>query len=338
MYRWIFDHILVHTDPERAHRAAMRLMAIAPRIPGVLALTRQITRPQPPIIPPHATFLPRALTGRLGVAAGLDKDGEGIEALCAMGFAFVEIGTLTPLPQPGNDRPRLWRLVATRELRNRMGFNNDGVDAAARRLRRLRSTPTGRAAVVGANIGKNKVTPNEEAARDYYRAAARIARWVDFLVINVSSPNTPGLRDLQTVEALTAIIDATRAGAAAATRYDVPIFIKIAPDLDNDTIDSLAELVNERRLAGVVAVNTTIAHNLGDGGVSGSRVLPRGLEVVRRLRDILDDDRTIIGVGGIASAEDAQAYRDAGADLVEALTGFIYNGPRWAADINRAIC
>lgn len=285
----------------------------------------------------HETFLPRRLKGRLGMAAGFDKNAVAIKALCALGFGFVEIGTVTPRPQPGNPRPRLWRLPQTREVRNQMGFNNDGVHVVAERLRQLRRSRDGRALIVGANIGKNKLTANEDAPRDYEICARTLARYVDFLVINVSSPNTPGLRDLQSVESLEQIARATIRAAREGAGRQVPVFIKIAPDLADDAVIATAALVNTLDLAGVVATNTTINHDYGSGGVSGPRLKERALEIIRMLRRELDDHRTIIGVGGITSIEDAYDFMEAGADLLEALTAFIYNGPAWPGRINRAL-
>lgn len=271
------------------------------------------------------------------MAAGFDKNAVAIKTLCALGFGFVEVGTVTPRPQPGNPRPRLWRIPESREVRNQMGFNNDGVDVIAKRLRALRSTRDGRALVVGANIGKNKITPNDEAPRDYEICAMTLAPLVDFLVINVSSPNTPGLRDLQSVQTLRPIAQATLKAAHAAAHRRMPVFVKIAPDLADEDVRAVADLVNELDLAGVVAANTTINHDCGAGGVSGPRLTERTLAIIRLLRRELDEGRTIIGVGGISTIEDALDFVEAGADLLEALTAFIYHGPAWPGRINRAL-
>lgn len=258
-----------------------------------------------------------------------------------LGFSFVEIGTVTAHAQPGNDKPRLWRVLDRRALRNRMGFNNEGSQVVARRLERLRSTPHGRRLVVGVNIGKTKVTPAEHAAIDYATSAGRLAAYADYLVVNVSSPNTPGLRDLQSVEALRPILEAVREAADEATTRaavaPVPLLVKIAPDLSDEDVDAVADLAAELGLDGVVAVNTTIAHDLGPGGLSGPPVLARGLDVVARLRTRLGRDAVIIGVGGITTAADAREYLAVGATLVQGYTGFIYQGPAWAARIGRAL-
>ena len=218
-----------------------------------------------------------------------------------------------------------------------MGFNNSGADEAAKRLRALRRTPRGRSIVVGANIGKTKVTSLEDAVEDYRYSAKAVARWVDYLVVNVSSPNTPGLRSLQSVEALRPILEAVREAADQAAMRHVPLLVKIAPDLADEDLDAVADLVLDLGLDGVVATNTTIDHDLGDGGLSGAPLLPRSLEVVRRLRSRLGEGPTIIGVGGISSIMDAELMLDAGADLLQAYTAFIYNGPAWPGRINRAL-
>lgn len=337
MYQWIFDHVITHSDPETAHETVIKACELAGTNPVTLELTSALFDRSDTSLPPHSTFLPRRLKGRLGMAAGFDKNAVAIKALCALGFGFVEIGTVTPRPQPGNPRPRLWRMPQSREVRNKMGFNNDGVDQIAQRLKQLRSTRDGRSLVVGANIGKNKITPNEEAPRDYELCAMTLAPLVDFLVINVSSPNTPGLRDLQSVQTLRPIASATAKAAYAAARRRVPVFVKIAPDLADEDVRAAAEMVNELDLAGVVAANTTINHDLGVGGVSGPRLKDRTLAIIRLLRQQLDEGRTIIGVGGISSIEDALDYVEAGADLLEALTAFIYHGPAWPGRINRAL-
>lgn len=339
MYQWIFKHFISHTDAEQAHNVVMTALETLSQLPPALALV-QAGLPTGEVLPPYTTCIPRALKGRLGLAAGMDKNARAVPAFAALGFAFVEIGTVTPRPQPGNDKPRLWRLTQTQEVRNRMGFNNDGAQVVAQRLRRLRSTQRGRSLVVGVNIGKNKDTPAEQAHLDYYQCARQLAYYADFLVINVSSPNTPGLRDLQTVAALDPIIDATRKGASEAgdgRAKAVPIFVKIAPDLADEDIVAVANLVNAKDLAGVVATNTTNQHDLGEGGISGPRLLTRATEVIRVLRAHLDVNRTIIGVGGISSSEDARQLLEAGADLLEALTAFIYHGGTWPSRINRSL-
>lgn len=278
----------------------------------------------------------RLVRSRLGLAAGMDKDARAVLGLTALGFGFVEVGTITPRPQPGNDAPRLWRLIESDALRNRMGFNNEGALAAAQRLRQLRSTRDGRNAIVGVNIGKNKSTPESAAAADYEYCATVLAPWADFVVVNVSSPNTPGLRDLQSVEHLRPILLAALKGCTLPDRQ-VPLFVKIAPDLADADILSIVALVKELGLAGIVATNTTIQHSYGTGGVSGAPLRGRALDVVRLISEHLDDDHILIGAGGIFTVDDARAMLAAGADLVEAFTGFVFNGPAWPGYMNRQL-
>ncbi|NTW40634.1 MAG: quinone-dependent dihydroorotate dehydrogenase [Cellulomonadaceae bacterium] len=334
MYHALFDLVLRRFDSERAHHLGFGAIRIAAAVPGLNAAISRALTPSGATV--HAVG--RDLTGPFGVAAGFDKDATGVRGLTMLGFGFVEVGTVTPRPQPGNEAPRLWRVLDQRALRNRMGFNNEGAVVVGERLRRLRGTPWGRRCVVGVNIGKNKDTSPQDAPTDYATAARLLAPWADYLVVNVSSPNTPGLRDLQSVDQLRPILVAARSAADEVTAHgSVPLLVKIAPDLADDDVDAVADLVTELGLDGVVAVNTTIAHDLGPGGLSGPPLLPRGLAVVRRLRGRLGAGPTIIGAGGITTTADARAYLDAGADLVQGYTGFIYEGPFWASRINRAL-
>lgn len=346
-YNWTFRHFISHSDPELAHHLGLGAIALA----GRMRLTRGLMRATLGHLDPGRRptrvvggvegplmLGRRVLASRLGLAAGMDKDAEAVLGMSALGYAFVEIGTVTPRPQPGNEAPRLWRLMEERGLRNRMGFNNAGADAAAEKLRELRSSSAGRAAVVGANIGKNKVTAEEDAPADYEYCARVLARWVDFVVVNVSSPNTPGLRDLQSVEHLRPILQAARRGCeAGAPDRAMPLFVKIAPDLADEDILAVVELTKELGLAGVVATNTTINHDLGEGGVSGAPLLPRALEVVALVARHLDDSQILIGTGGVSSAEDALRMIAAGADLVEAFSAFIFEGPSWPGEVSRAL-
>jgi len=273
---------------------------------------------------------------QLGLAAGMDKNAVAVRGFAATGFSHVEIGTVTARAQPGNERPRSWRELDLKGLRNRMGFNNEGADAVARRLARLRSRRSGRAVVVGVNIGKTKVTEPHDAPLDYAYSARALAPYANYLVVNVSSPNTPGLRDLQSVESLRPILEHVRTATdEAVPARHVPLLVKIAPDLADEDVDAVAALAVELDLDGVVAVNTTIAHDRGPGGLSGPVLFPRAVEVVARLRKRLGGDACIIGVGGISTATDARALLDAGATLVQGYTGFVYGGPMWAARINR---
>ncbi len=334
LYRWVYNNLLVRTDPEEAHDIAMKAIGIFGHTP--LAPLCQATvgwRGSGSF----SGLLARPLPGRVGMAAGQDKDATAILGTIALGFAFTEIGTVTPKPQPGNEQPRLWRITEKKAFRNKMGFNNDGADAVAERLAELRSTKRGRAAVVGVNIGKNKWTSAQDAPKDYSICAQKLARYADYLVINVSSPNTPGLRDLQAVDSLREIARATRQASEKAAGRRVPVLVKIAPDLADSDIAEVAQMVIDEDLDGVVATNTTIAHDYGEGGVSGAPVHERAVAVVTQLRALLGPDRIIIGVGGIFTVSDANRMLNAGADLLEILTSFVYEGPLLPGKLNRAL-
>ncbi|MCA5895017.1 quinone-dependent dihydroorotate dehydrogenase [Isoptericola sp. NEAU-Y5] len=343
-YDLLFSSVFRRMDPERAHELAFKAIAAAGSVPLLRDVVQGAVAPylgRGLGGPGSIEALGRTVPAPFGLAGGFDKNARAVRGLTMLGFGFVEIGTVTPRPQPGNERPRMWRELDLRGVRNRMGFNNDGAEAAARRLRELRSTPAGRAVVVGANIGKNKTTPAAEAAADYAACARELAPWADYLVVNVSSPNTPGLRDLQTTAELRPILVAAREAADAATaaagRPRVPLLVKIAPDLADEDVDAAADLVLELGLDGVVAVNTTIGHDRGPGGLSGPPLLERGLAVVARLRRRLGSEPVIIGVGGISGADDVRAYLRAGADLTQGYTAFIYSGPLWPSRVNRSL-
>ncbi|MFI2486999.1 quinone-dependent dihydroorotate dehydrogenase [Promicromonospora kroppenstedtii] len=348
-YSLLFNGVFRRMDPERAHELAFSLIERAGKVPVLRDVAQGALAPylgQRAGGPGSVRLFGRVVPAPFGLAGGFDKNARAIRGLTMLGFGFVEIGTVTARPQPGNEKPRMWRELDVRGVRNRMGFNNEGAAAAAERLRALRSTAAGRAIVVGANIGKSKVTPPEFAAGDYATSARLLAPWADYLVVNVSSPNTPGLRDLQATESLRPILEAVRAAADEATvgtaagrgtGRRVPLLVKIAPDLANDDVDAVADLVLELGLDGVVAVNTTIGHDRGPGGLSGPPLLGRGIEVVARLRERLGTGPVIIGVGGITRADDVRAYLRAGADLTQGYTSFVYEGPLWASEINRAL-
>jgi dihydroorotate dehydrogenase len=277
------------------------------------------------------------------LAAGFDKDGVGYQALYALGFGFVEVGTLTGEPQPGNPRPRMFRLVEDRALINRLGFNNGGSQAAAPRIAGTRVLP------LGVNIGKTKHVPDERAIEDYVLSAERLACHADYVVVNVSSPNTPGLRDLQAVSRLRPLLSAVRAALEQADPgRRVPLFVKIAPDLADEDIDAVADMALELRLEGIIATNTTISRaglaappprleEIGAGGLSGEPLKARALAVLRRLHMRAGARLMLIGVGGIASAEDALERILAGATLVQAYTGFVYGGPLWPSRVRREL-
>jgi dihydroorotate dehydrogenase len=300
---------------------------------------RRLLAPRDPVLRVRALGLD--LPSPLGLAAGFDKDAAHVDALGALGFGFVEIGTVTAQPQAGNRRPRMFRLPADRALINRMGFNNAGAEAAAARL----SAPRDRGTIVGVNIGKTKLAP--DAAADYRASAARLAPLADYLVINVSSPNTPGLRDLQAVDELGALIATVREAMAEAGRA-VPLLVKIAPDLADADIDAIADLAVASGLDGLVATNTTIARDglasdpaavaaAGAGGLSGAPLGDRSLAVLRRLRERVGEGLVIVSVGGVETPEDAWARLQAGATLVQAYTAFVYNGPLWPARMHRGL-
>jgi dihydroorotate dehydrogenase len=346
-YSLLFNGVFRGMDPERAHELAFSLIERAGKVPVLRDIVQGAIAPylgQRAGGPGSTRLFGRVVPAPFGLAGGFDKNARAVRGLTMLGFGFVEIGTVTARPQPGNEKPRMWRELDVRGVRNRMGFNNEGAAVAADRLRALRRTAAGRAIVVGANIGKSKVTPPEYAPADYATSARLLAPWADYLVVNVSSPNTPGLRDLQATESLRPILQAVRAAAdeANATVFTgggrrVPLLVKIAPDLAGEDIDAVADLVLELGLDGVVAVNTTIGHDRGPGGLSGPPLLGRGLEVVARLRERLGTGPVIIGVGGITRADDVRAYLRAGADLTQGYTSFVYEGPLWASRINRAL-
>jgi dihydroorotate dehydrogenase len=327
VYRWVR-----RVPAETAHEAAMRAVRAAGRVPGAAAALRAVLGPRDPALRVRALGLD--FPGPLGLAAGFDKDARGVAVLGAIGFGFVEVGTVTAQPQPGNPRPRLFRLMADRAIINRMGFNNHGAAAAALRLRRRRHV------IVGVNIGKTKAVPEDEAVADYV-ASARAVAWVaDYIVVNVSSPNTPGLRDLQAADRLRPLLTAVRQATGA-----VPLLVKIAPDLADEDVDTVADLAVELGLDGIIATNTTIARDglvtpaaevaaLGAGGLSGPPLRDRSLAVLRRLHARAGDKLVLIGAGGIETADDARDRLEAGATLVQAYTGFVYGGPFWPRRIN----
>lgn len=358
-YRSAFTRVLTRIDPERAHHLAATAIGLAGRLGPVRAavsllsgasvnrralraaagddIKRRATTGGGSVSRPAPALFGRTTGGPLGLAAGFDKNATMVAGLAALGFGFIEIGTVTARPQPGNERPRLWRVPERTALVNRMGFNNDGAAVVAERLRRLRRTAAGRRVVLGVNIGRSKLTPAADAVTDYAYSARMLARYADYLVVNVSSPNTPGLRDLQQISSLRPILTAVQQAADAGAARPVPVLVKIAPDLADDDVDAVADLARDLALDGVVAVNTTIDHDHGPGGMSGLPVRSRGLEVVARLRQRCDPGQVIIGVGGISSPADARAYLAAGADAVQAYTAFIYAGPTWAAWMNRSL-
>ena len=342
LYQALFDRVLVRVPPERAHHWAATALSVGFASPRVSrALAAYTFAPEIAL-----DALGRRLHSPLGVAAGLDKNATWFAGLGALGFGSVEVGTVTPRGQPGNPEPRIVRAVADRALVNAMGFPNDGAEAVAARL-------TGRAApgdvpgapVLGANLGKNRDTPLGRAAEDYAALARRLAPLADYLVLNVSSPNTPGLRSLETVAGLAPIIAAVTPHTAG-----TPLLVKISPDLADADVDAVADLAVAEGLAGVIATNTTVDRGVlspsaraavagfRGGGVSGPPLRARSLAVLARLHARLAASATIVvSVGGVADADDVWARILAGATLVQTYTGFIYGGPLWPARINREL-
>ena len=344
LYRFLFNHVISRLDPEKCHNATMKALYLISKIPGLTGLIRIFFSGSVGTLKggwvgnqQGLKSLARPVPGYLGLAAGMDKDALAPLQFGAFGFAFVEVGTVTPRPQPGNDKPRLWRILPLRAVRNRMGFNNQGAKQMLRRLQQLRSTPAGRSLILGVNLGKNKTTDLAQAADDYRASALLLAKYADYLVINVSSPNTPGLRSLQATTQLREIAEAVKTAAQQSSGRAVPVLVKLAPDLEDTQIIELAQMVKEVGLAGVIATNTTINHDFGEGGVSGPPLKERALQVVRLLRSRLNEDYLIIGCGGIEDAATARQFLDAGADLLEALTAVIYQGPAFAGKINKQL-
>lgn len=317
-------------NPEKAHHTVTGGLKNFSKIWGAKALLKSIYSVSDPRLEREVFGL--KFKNPVGLAAGFDKNAEYIEDMAKFGFGFIEIGTVTPRPQPGNDKPRMFRLVNDAALINRMGFNNQGADVAAGRLKHLKDRE---GVIIGGNIGKNKVTPNEEAVNDYIYCFHALYEYVDYFVVNVSSPNTPGLRDLQEKEPLMRILDTLQQLNLEKPKAK-PILLKIAPDLTDSQLDDIVEIVTETKIAGVIATNTTISREglssapelLNEaGGVSGKPLTERSTEVIRYLSQKSNKAFPIIGVGGIHSGQDAVDKLEAGAALVQVYTGFIYEGP-----------
>jgi dihydroorotate dehydrogenase len=351
-YRILLRPLLFLLPAETAHRAIMAVMAWFSRLPGAARLLRGLYgRPDPAL---RVQAFGRELSSPLGLAAGLDKDAEAFEAFFELGFGSVEVGTITGQPQPGNPRPRLFRLPRDRALINRMGFNNAGADRVAARLAaRLanrRTSAEREGAALGINIGKTKAVPAELAIADYVHSATRLAPYADYMVVNVSSPNTPGLRDLQSVERLRPLLGAVRAAldAASGAGQRVPLLVKIAPDLADADIDSIVDLALELALDGIVAVNTTLGRQrlhsrdetlqrCGEGGLSGAPLRDRALEVLRRVRARAGSQLLIISVGGVETVRDVWERWRAGASLIQLYTALIYEGPGLVKRLHREL-
>ncbi|WP_309712347.1 quinone-dependent dihydroorotate dehydrogenase [Pseudolysinimonas sp.] len=332
MYALLFRFVLRRMDPERAHHLALRVIRL---LPGFL---RGYSRPHPSLA---VEALGLRFPSPFGLAAGFDKEAAGIRGLGVLGFGHIEVGTITAVSQPGNPKPRLFRLVADRAVINRMGFNNAGAEAAAHQLRRERRRRI--RPVIGVNIGKSRVVAVEEALEDYLTSTRLLAPLADYLVVNVSSPNTPGLRGLQELDKLGPLLKVVQDAAAG-----VPVLVKIAPDLTDEQVLRIAGLSVGLGLAGLVATNTTISREglrsdlteiaaAGEGGLSGAPLAERSLEVLRLLRASVPADFALISVGGVDTAADVAERLDAGATLVQGYTAFLYRGPFWARQINRGL-
>jgi dihydroorotate dehydrogenase len=337
MYRTLFKVFLARLDPERAHTLAFAVIRALPFL-GVGALVRRFTRPD-------AALRVRALgldfESPFGVAAGFDKEGTGIRGLGQLGFGHVEVGTITAVPQPGNPKPRLFRLIADRAVINRMGFNNHGAARASEVIanaRRASHRP-----IIGVNIGKSRAVEVDDAIDDYLQSTRLLAPLADYLVVNVSSPNTPGLRGLQELEKLSPLLAAVHDEAGA-----TPVLVKIAPDLTDEQAERIAKLAVELGLAGIISSNTTLSRDglatdpaiveaAGAGGLSGPPVAARSKELLAIIRGVVPAEFCVISVGGVETAEDVAERLAAGATLVQGYTAFLYRGPLWAREINRGL-
>ncbi|MCK0093128.1 quinone-dependent dihydroorotate dehydrogenase [Rhodococcus sp. F64268] len=334
MYRLLL-RVMFLVPPERIHHVVFFVLRLITGFGPTRALASKILSVDDPVL--DNTVFGVRFPNPVGMAAGFDKDAKGVDAWGPLGFGFAEIGTVTAQAQPGNPAPRLFRLPEDRALVNRMGFNNHGAGEAANHLRQRRRTVP-----IGANIGKTKIVPAEQAAEDYTASAQLLGPLADFIVVNVSSPNTPGLRDLQAVESLRPLLQ------AVLDTVTVPVLVKIAPDLSDEDIDAVADLAVELKLAGIVATNTTIRRDglhtdtarieeIGAGGLSGAPVAARSLEVLRRLYQRVGDRLTLVSVGGIETPEQAWERILAGASLVQGYTGFIYGGAFWTRRLNKGL-
>jgi dihydroorotate dehydrogenase len=337
LYRLLFSLVLSKFDPETAHYLGAFVIRAA-SLPGVRSLKREVTQAPHSL---HVSALGLHFSSPFGVAAGFDKDAQLVAGLGALGFGHIEVGTLTALAQPGNPRPRLFRLIGDRAVINRMGFNNGGAAAALPRLKKLRALK--HRPVIGVNIGKSRAVDVADAVADYLVSTRLLAPVADYLVVNVSSPNTPGLRGLQELDQLEPLLAAVKAESGS-----TPLLVKIAPDLSDDAIVRISELVLQLGLDGIIATNTTLSREglvatpekvlaAGAGGLSGAPLAARSLHVLKVIRSAVPPELCVISVGGVENAADVQERLDAGATLVQGYTGFIYRGPTWAWQINRGL-
>ena len=341
MYRYLIRPLLFLLPPETIHHCLLKFLRLGFKIPGILPLVKRCYHVKDPVL--ETEFLGLNFSNPVGLAAGFDKNASVYREFQAFGFSFIEVGTITPLGQPGNEKPRSFRLVKDRGLINRMGFNNHGAEAAAARLARKR--PKG--LILGGNIGKNTQTPNEEAVDDYEAVFNAIYDGVDYFVVNVSCPNISDLHKLQDQDSLEQILGRIME-LRKMKKQKKPVLLKISPDLNTKQLDETLEIVDRLKIDGLVATNTTVSREglitpaeqvqaMGKGGMSGAPLSARSLEVVRYVHEKSKGKLPIIAVGGIMSVQDALNMLDAGASLIQLYTGFIYEGPGLARRINRAI-
>ena len=335
LYPHVFNLVFKRMDPERAHHLAFSVIQAAPILGG---LVRRLCAPDPSL---RVRALGIDFPSPFGLAAGFDKNATAIRGLGEIGFGHVEVGTLTRHAQPGNPKPRMFRLIEDRALVNRMGFNNGGSAAAVPRVEQARLAR--HRPVIGINIGKSRITEVEDATQDYVWSAQRLAPLADYLAVNVSSPNTPGLRGLQELETLEPLLSAVRDAAAG-----TPLLVKIAPDMEDTQIDGIVALAVRLGLDGIIANNTTVSREglrasaadierIGAGGLSGAPLKTRSLEVLKRIRQTAPQDFCVIAVGGVTTTEDVLERLDAGATLVQGYSAFLYEGPLWVRRINRGL-
>ena len=340
MYKLFIRPVFFLFDPEKIHHFTFSLIQLLHKIPGVAAIFKGLFSFKSKSLEREVFGL--KFPNPVGLAAGFDKDAKLVDELATMGFGFIEIGTLTPKPQPGNELPRLFRVKSDAGIINRMGFNNGGVEAAVARLKDRNSK-----ILIGGNIGKNKITPNEEAVRDYELCFESLYDVVDYFVVNVSSPNTPNLRELQDKEPLKQLLVRLQDRNKAKSKQK-PILLKIAPDLTNEQLDDIIAIAQEINLDGLIATNTTISreklttsqnelNKIGAGGLSGKPLTQRSNEVIAYLRAKLGEAFPIIGVGGIMNEQDAVDKLDAGATLIQVYSGYIYEGPGLVKRINKRL-
>lgn len=343
MYKSFIRPLLFAFDPEAVHHFSFKSIKLLSRFPGFSSLSRKPYKPNHPALKRELFGL--QFENPVGMAAGFDKDAKAFKEFSDLGFGFIEIGTLTPLPQDGNPKQRLFRLKKDNAIVNRMGFNNGGVDAAVERLKKNPKLGNKNHVLIGGNIGKNKITPNDEAVNDYVICFEKLFDYVDYFTVNVSSPNTPGLRELQDRKPLTHILQ-TLQDLNNAKPARKPILLKIAPDLTNEQLLDIVGIVEDTQIDGVIATNTTIARDglqsdealiKEAGGLSGAPLTKRATDVIEFLHKQSNGAFPIIGVGGIMTAQDAIDKLNAGASLVQLYTGFVYEGPALVRDINKAI-